>query len=151
MNMSKFEYADDAALHGRRRRGERKKTASQRYIAVGQRWRSRRRRARPCIIHPTTRVNATKEAEIVAHELEHVDPLCDSCYRTFPTLKGPGSTSCVGVMAAWHKNARVEGQETRCIGSAKPGARWQYCPRERALFRVFGAKLQCDGSFNAWR
>ena len=39
-------------------------------------------------IHPMTRVGATKEAEVVAMKLKHIDPLCDSCSHIFPALMG---------------------------------------------------------------
>ena len=41
-------------------------------------------------IHPTTRVSATKEAEVVTMKLKHV---CDSSSHVFPALRGPISTS----------------------------------------------------------
>ena len=54
------------------------------------------------IIHPATRVSATKETEVVTLKLKHV---CDSSSRTFPTPRGP-KRWCEGGLTQF--NARVE-------------------------------------------
>ena len=140
MNMSKFEYADDAALVD-----DDAATATTRVTAfaagslndAAMVITEKKRKA----MHPTTRVSATKEAEVVALKLKHV---CDSCSRTLRGLSIYVSFWCDGGLTQrscrQSRHSSEGGQETVCGGSAKPGSRWQHCSRERALFRVFGGK-----------
>ena len=84
--MSKFEYADDAALVD-----EDAETATKRVTAIAE---GSLRDAAMVIsvpkskamhVHAATRVSSTKEHEVEALRLKHK---CDACGRTFPTQRG---------------------------------------------------------------
>ena len=76
MNMSKFEYADDAALVD-----DDAATATTRVTAIAAGSLNdaamviSEKNNKAMHIHPTTRVSGTKEAEVVAVKVKHV---CDS-------------------------------------------------------------------------
>ena len=86
MNMSKFGYANDAALVDYDA-----VTATTRFTAIAAGSLNdaamviSEKNSKAMHIHPTTKVSATKETEVVALKLKHV---CDSCSRTCPTLRG---------------------------------------------------------------
>ena len=88
MKMSKFEYADDAALVD-----DDAATATTRVTAIAAGSLNdaamviSEKKSKAMHIHPTTRVSGTKEEEVVGLKLKHV---CDRCSRTFPTLRGLG-------------------------------------------------------------
>ena len=86
MKMSKFEYADDAALVD-----DDAATATTRVTAIAAGSLNdaamviSEKKSKAMHIRRTTRVSGTKEEEVVALKLKHV---CDRCSRTFPTLRG---------------------------------------------------------------
>ena len=88
MNMSKFEYADVAALADHDAA-----TATTRVTAIavgslnGAAIAISEKKSKAMDIHPTTGASAKKEAEVVALKRQHA---CDRCSGTFPTLKGLG-------------------------------------------------------------
>ena len=92
-------------------------------------------------IDPTTRVSATKEAEVVA--LKHV---CDSCSRTFPTLRGLRihvSRWCVGSKP----DRAVKVVKKRAAEALLDQVHVGNTALENVLsFEYLGAKLQCHGS-----
>ena len=150
--MSKFEYVDDAALVD-----DDAATATTRVAAIAAGSLNdaamviSEKRSKTMHIHPTTRVSSTKETEVVALKLKHV---CDSCSRTFPTLRGLRihvSRWCDGGLT---QRSRRGSKADRAVKVVKKRAAeallnkvhvWQYCPREVHYFEYLGAKLQCDG------
>ena len=84
--MSKFEYADDAALVDAHASTETARVTAlaarsltDAAIVISQ------AKSKVLHIHRKTRVSSTMEAEIEALKLAH---RCDACSRTFPTQRG---------------------------------------------------------------
>ena len=151
MKMSKFEYADDAALVD-----DDVPTATTRVteIAAGSindaAMVISAKKSKAMHIHPTTRVSGTKEEEVVA--LKHV---CDRCSRTFPTLRGLRihvSRWCDGGQT---QRSRRGSKAERAVKAGKKRAAEARLDQMHVgttalenvhYFEYLGAKLQCDGS-----
>ena len=151
MNMSKFEYADDAALVD-----DDAATATIRVTAIAAGSLNdaamvvSEKKSKAMHIHPTTRVSATKEAEVV--ELKHA---CYSYSRTFPTLRGlriPVSRWCDGGLTQRsHRGSKADRVVTVVKKRAAEALLDQVHVGNTALENVhssehLGAKLQCNGS-----
>ena len=156
MKMSKFEYADDAALVD-----DDAATATTRVTAIAARSLNdavmviSEKKSKAMHIHPTTRVSGTKEEEVVALKLKHV---CDRCSRTSPTLRGLRihvSRWCDGGQT---QRSRRGSKADRAVKAGKKRAAEARLDQVHfgttALenvhsFEYLGAKLQCDGSHEA--
>ena len=150
VNMSKFEYADDAALVD-----DDAATATIRVTAIAARSLNDAamvilEKNKALQTHPKTRVSATKEAEVVA--LKHV---CNSCSRTFPTLRGLRihiSHWCNGGLT---QRSRRDSKAVKVIKKRAAEALLDQVHIDNTgfetvhSFEYLGAKLQCDSSDEA--
>ena len=154
--MSKFEYADDAALID----GD-ATTATARVTAIANGSLNDaatvifERKSMAMHIHPTTRVSATKEAKVVALQLK---PACDRCSRTFPTQRGlklhvsrwcdGGLTQCSrrGSLADKAVKTRKKRDAEALLSHVHVG---QSALENVYSFEYLGARLQCDGADDA--
>ena len=156
MKMSKFEYADDAALVD-----DDVATATTRVTAIAAGSLNdaamviSEKKSKAMHIHPTTRVRGTKEEEVVALKLKHV---CDRCSRTFPTLRGLRihvSRWCDGGQTQRSRRGSKADRAVKAVKKRAAEARLdQVHVGTTALenvhsFEYLGAKLQCDGSDEA--
>ena len=133
--MSMFEYADDAALI------DEDATTARKSMAMH--------------IHPTTRVSATREAEVVVLQLKHA---CDRCSRMFPTQRGlkihvsrwcdGGLTqrSRRGSLADKAVTTRKKRNAETLLSHVHVG---QSALENVYSFEYLGARLQCDGADDA--
>ena len=154
--MSKFEYADDAALID-----EDATTATARVTAIANGSLNdaamviSERKIMAMHIHPTTRVSATKEAEVVALQLKHA---CNRCSRTFPTQRGLKihvSRWCDGGLTQRSRRGSFADKSVKTRKKRDAEALLSHVHvGQSALenvysFEYLGARLQCDGADDA--
>ena len=106
-------------------------------------------------IHPTTRVSATKEAEVVALQLKHV---CDRSSRTFPTQRGLKihvSRWCDGGLTQRSRRGSLADKAVKTRKKRDAEALLSHVHvGQSALenvysFEYLGARLQCNGADDA--
>ena len=106
-------------------------------------------------IHPTTRVSATKEAEVVALQLKHA---CDRSSARSRRSEGSKSTSHDGAMAALAQRSRRGSLADKAVKTRKKRDAeallshvhvGQSAVENVYSFEYLGARLQCDGADGA--
>ena len=152
--MSKFEYADDAALVDA---DAATATARVTALAAGSLTDAAMviSQAKIMHIHRKTHVSSTMEAEVEALKLAHK---CDACSRTFPTQRGlkiHAARWCAGgVMQRSRRGSLVD----RAVQTAKRRAAEALLshvyvgntPLENVYsFEYLGGRMQCDGADDA--
>ena len=106
-------------------------------------------------IHPTTRVSATKETEVVSLQLEHA---CARCFRTFPTQRGlkiHASPWCDGGLTQRSRRGSLADKAVKTRKERDAEALLSHVHVGQSafenvyFFEYLGARLQCDGADDA--
>ena len=141
--MSKFEYADDAALVDADAATANARVTA---LAAGSITDAAKvisqAKSKVMHIHRKTHVSSMTEAEVEALKLAHK---CDACSQTFPTQRGMkihAARWCGGGVTQRSRGGSLadRAMQTAKRRAAEPGLRRQHSARERLLVRVSGGE-----------